>query len=85
MNKIYELFSKKPYLAWYVSDTKKLSTDSLVEHVLNNGNWKDYLETEKILGVNKISIIFKRLKNKKRCNLRPRTINYFEKYYQKYA
>lgn len=85
MNRIHKLFSNKPYLAWYVDNKKKLSTNSLVEHVLNNGNWKDYLEIEKVLGIDKISIIFKRLKNKKRCNLRPKTINYFEKYYHKYA
>jgi len=62
-----------------------MSLESALEHVLNYGDWDDYLEAEKTLGINKVKIIFDKLKSKKRPNLRVKTINYFEKYYQKHA
>jgi len=80
-----KLFSEKPYLAWYVKDSQKLSVTSLVEHVLNYGQWEDYLVAEKSLGIKQAKKIFFALRDKKRTNLRPPTINYFEKYFQKYA
>ncbi len=78
-------FKKKPYLAWYVSNKEKLSEESVVEHILNYGNWDDYLKVEKIIGIKKLASLFNKLKSKKRVNLRSKTINYFENYFQKYA
>lgn len=85
MSKLSDLFSAKPYLAWYVKDNKNLSEKSMLEHIFNYGNWGDYLYAEKTLGIKKVKSIFENLKNKKRVNLKLKTINYFEKYYRKYA
>lgn len=85
MNKLTQLFSKKPYLAWYVKDTKNMSVESMLEHILNYGDWDDYQLAEKALGIEKTKSIFDKLKNKTRRNLGAKTINYFEQYFQMYA
>jgi len=85
MNKLLNLLKDKPYLTWYLKDKSALSEKSILEHILNYGNWDDYLLTEKALGIQKTKELFTKLKNNHRVNLRPKTINYFDKYYQKYA
>lgn len=83
--KLLEIFYRKPYLAWYIKDVKKLSTNSLVEHILNYGDWDDYFIAENALGIKSAMEIFNDLKNKPRSNLRKKTINYFDKYFERYA
>lgn len=85
MHDLHKLFKKKPYLAWYVADVRKLSTESLAEHVFNYGAWDDYLFMEKVLGIHTVKNLFYAITHKKRSNLRPKTINYFVHYFQKYA
>lgn len=85
MQKIREFIRSKPYLVWYTKNYDELSEKSIVEGVLNYGNWNDYLFVENSLGLSRVSNIFKDLKNKKRTNLRPQTINYFSNYFNKYA
>ncbi|KKS32722.1 MAG: hypothetical protein UU93_C0005G0030 [Candidatus Amesbacteria bacterium GW2011_GWA2_42_12] len=82
---IQDIFLKKPYLAWFVKDKKKLSQESTLEQIFNYGNWQDYLKAEEDLGIKEVRSIFERLKNRKRTNLRPKTINYFSLYFTKYA
>ncbi len=53
MEKLLKIFAQKPYLAWYVKDAQKLSQESMVEHILNYGDWDDYLGMEKALGIKK--------------------------------
>ncbi len=36
-----DIIKRKPYLAWYVKNPSKLSDESVLEHVLNYGNWED--------------------------------------------
>ena len=85
MNRLQELFKRKPYLAWYIGKKSKMSKQSMVEHVLNYGSWEDYLTAEKALGIKNIRAIFENIKDKKRSGLRPQTINYFQNYYHEYA
>jgi hypothetical protein len=85
MNKLKKIFQNKPYLAWYINDKAKLSNQTMLEHILNFGDWEDYLAAEKILGLTKTKDIFEELKSKTRVNLRKKTINYFEKYFSRYA
>jgi hypothetical protein len=82
---LQNLLEKKPYLAWYVKDKKELSEKSALEHILMYGDWDDVIEAEKILGIAKMQSLFKELCNKKRVNIKPRTINYFQNYFAKYA
>lgn len=85
MQQVRDLFKKKPYLTWYVSNPTNLSEMGMLEHILNYGTWDDYLSTEKGLGIKKVNILFQSIKNKKRVNLRPQTLNYFNNYLTKYA
>lgn len=82
---IRNIFKKKPYLNWYVKDYNALSDESVLESVLANGNWQDFLDIIRSLGLSKTRDIFETIKNKKRVNLRPQTINYFDRYFTKYA
>jgi len=82
---IQELVKKKPYLIWHTKNYEHLSERSIVENVLNYGSWEDYLFLEKVLGVKQLRGFFEDIKNKKRTNLRPQTINYFSNYFGKYA
>ena len=75
----------KPYLTWYVRNPNKLSAKSIVEHVLNFGNWDDYLRVEEALGIKKTKELFESIAHGNRVNLRKKTVSYFEKYFQKYA
>ncbi len=82
---IRKVFNKKPYLNWYVKDHGELSSESVLESVLNYGDWQDFLDIKKTLGLSKTQKLFKNIKSKKRVNLRPATLNYFDKYFNKYA
>ena len=82
---IHEFIKERPYLVWYVKDLDKLNEESIVEHVLNYGNWDDVQEMIKILGVKKIAEIFEKESNRKRSNYRPEIKNYFRLYFRKYA
>ena len=57
----------------------------MLEHILNYGDWDEYLLAEKSLGINKANRLFKKMKNQKRVNLRPETVNFFTNYFAKYA
>ncbi len=86
---IHEFIKKRPHLVWYVGkkDLDKLDETSIVEHVLNYGNWDDVQEMIKILGMNRVAGIF-REKSKPskmgRQNYRSDMIRYFNMYFDKH-
>ena len=85
---IHEFIKKRPYLVWYVKDLDKLDESSIVEHVLNYGNWDDVQEMIKILGLPRVAEIFrnKSLPDKfGRQNYRPEIKNYFQLYFRKHT
>lgn len=82
---IHQFIEKRPYLVWYVKDVGKLSEESIVEHVLNYGDWDDVQEMIKILGMEKTAKIFQEKSEIPRSNYRPEIKNYFKLYFQKYA
>jgi len=85
---IHQFIKTRPHLIWYVKNLDKLSEASIVEHVLNYGDWNDVQKMIKILGIKKTAKIF-RAKSKPskigRTNYRPEIINYFSLYFNKYA
>lgn len=84
-NKICQIIKEKPYLIWHVKNYKTLSLKSMVESILNYGDWQDFKKLKQIIGVNKLATIFSEISNAKRVNLRLPTISYFTKYFNKYA
>ncbi len=47
---VNDIIKAKPFLAWYVKGPEKLSEQSVLEHVLNYGNWDDVQQFIKING-----------------------------------
>lgn len=80
-----DIISGKPYLVWYVKDPSKLTDESVLEHVLNYGNWDDVKMYIKIKGLGETSRIFTDGANKSRTNYLPEVKHYFTRYFQKYA
>jgi len=82
---LHKLIKNKPYLVWYTKNFNKLSKESIVESVLNFGDWSDFLDLKRILGLKRLSSIFSKVASKKRSNFRKESKNYFSKYFNKYA
>lgn len=85
MMTIKTFIKKRPYLIWYVKDLDNISEDSVVEHVLNYGNFDDFKGLIRIMGINNVAGIFKKQIRRKRCNYNPKVKNYFTLYFNKYA
>ena len=86
--KIRTFIEKRPHLVWYTQNYENLSLESIVEAVLNYGNWDDFQALIKILGIREVAKIFrKKSKPSKigRQNYHPKIINYFNLYFNKYA
>lgn len=75
------IIKNKPYLAWYVKDPEKLSEESVLEHVLNYGNWDDVQQFIKIKGKDKTTELFKKTLTNKRVNYSPAIQSYFSRYF----
>ncbi|MBI4837052.1 MAG: hypothetical protein HY813_01435 [Candidatus Portnoybacteria bacterium] len=88
MNDLKEFIRKRKYLFWYIKDPVNLSEESVVEHILNYGDWEDAQTMIKIMGIKKVAKIFRKKSKKSkmgRCNYRPEVIHYFTLYFNKYA
>lgn len=83
-----EFAKKRKYFFWYVKDPARLPPESIVEGILNYGDWDDVQTLIKILGMKKVAKIF-RAKSKPskmgRQNYRPEVKHYFTLYFKKHA
>ena len=59
---------------WYTKNYDDLSEKSILEAVLNYGDWFE-----------RIYNLFNEMRAQRRVNLRPQVVNYFSKYFAKYA
>ncbi|OGX60478.1 MAG: hypothetical protein A2471_04775 [Omnitrophica WOR_2 bacterium RIFOXYC2_FULL_45_15] len=85
MRALVNFIKKKPYLIWYVKDYNSLSEEAVVESTLNYGDFSDFKGLISLLGIKKISRIFKKQLRQKRVNYDPKIINYFKLYFSRYA
>lgn len=58
------------YLWWWVADVTKISDASILEGVMNYGDWQDFLYLKKKWGLDKIKGLFMAMTNQRRMNLR---------------
>ena len=75
-------------MVWYVKDLGKLDEASIVEHVLNYGDWDDVQGMIKILGMKKTAKIFRKKSTPSkmgRQNYDLQVKNYFQLYFNKHA
>lgn len=84
---VKKFIRERKYLFWYVKNPENVSHESLVEAVLNLGNWNDVQKLFKLLGIKKVAKIFKKETGPKRMriNYRPEVKNYFSLYFKKHA
>jgi len=82
---INSFIKEKPYLFWYIKDLDNLSNESIVENVLNYGDFNDFKKILEIMGIDCVSQIFRKQAENKRSNYRPEIKNYFTLYFDKYA
>lgn len=75
------IIKNKPYLAWYIKDPEKLSEESVLEHVLNYGNWEDVQQFIKIKGKKNTAELFNKTMLHKRSNYSPAIKSYFYRYF----
>ena len=73
-----------PEYWWWVADTSKLSDESIIEWVLNYGNFAEKKQLIEIAGGAKFEKIFVSMIQKERCNIRPEVQNYWTLYINKY-
>ena len=85
---IHEFIKKRPYLVWYVKDLDHLDEASIVEHVLNYGNWDDVQELIRIMGMEEAARAFYRdmsVSSRRRGNYHPKTLRFFLDYFNRHA
>ena len=78
---VNDIIKAKPYLAWDVMDLEKLSEESVLEHVLNYGNWDDVREFIRIKGKDETRELFKNTLARKRSNYSKEIESYFNRYF----
>lgn len=84
-NDLKKFMMARKYLVWYVKNPEDLDVESIIEHTLNYGDWKDVQTLIKIIGIKKILDIFKKQNSNKRTNYNDKIKNYFMLYFNKYA
>jgi len=85
MKAVNRFIKKRPYLVWYTENYQNLTEESIIEAVLNYGDFDDFKGLIKIMGIKKVAGIFRDQQKKKRSNYRPEVKNYFTLYFNKYA
>lgn len=82
---IRDFIKRRKYLVWSTQNYDGLSTEAIVEAVLNYGDFDDVKKMISILGIKRVAGIFRKQAWRKRSNYRPEIKNYFKFYFQKYA
>ncbi len=82
---ISSVIQKKPGLVWYVADPSQLSEESIVEHVLQYGDWEDVKSLFKEKSITEIGALFKKTLKKKRSNYSPAIKHFFKLYFSRHA
>lgn len=82
---IGDFVRKKKYLFWSTKNYDGLSEGAVVEAILNYGDMNDVRELISLLGIQKVSKIFKEQTNRTRINYDRKIVNYFSLFFQKYA
>jgi len=74
-----KLVKDRPYLWWWVPETRNLSLESVVEGVLSNGDMEDVQLLFAVAGRDTVRKTFLKQISEKRCNYRPQTVHFFRK------
>ncbi len=78
-----KFISQKTALFWDTKNPENLSDASVVEKILNYGDFDDVLELFSVYNKEKVAHIFYEQAKGKRSNYRPEIRNYYDLYFQK--
>jgi hypothetical protein len=78
---VNSIIKNKPYLTWYIKDPEVLSETSVLEHILNYGNWDDVQLFIKIKGIVQTAALFNKSAKNMRVNYSPAVQSYFSRYF----
>jgi len=79
---LIDLIKEKPYLFWDVKDIENLSEESIVEAVLNRGDFSDFLKLMDLIGIKRMADIFYNQISRRRKNYNKKTENYFRLFFE---
>ena len=82
---LHSIIQRKPSLAWYVKDPTSLSDASVVEHVLQYGNWADVQDLFKEKSISEVATLFSQTVQTSRSNYSPAIEHFFRLYFAKHA
>lgn len=84
---LFYFISARAHLIWYVKDLRGLNPESVVEHTLNYGNWRDVQELIRIMGIEEVARIFRKqmVTGRQKGNYRKPIRYYFGLYFDKHA
>lgn len=84
---IQSLISQNSHLFWWVPDHKKekLSIESLIEAILNNGSARSVKQLFETVGIHHVAAIFRKQISGSRNNYQPPVKHYFTLYFDRYV
>lgn len=82
---IGDFVKKRKHLFWSTKNYDNLSSEAVVESVLNYGDMNDVRELIALLGMREVAKIFRENTNRTRVNYDPKIVHYFSLFFQKYA
>lgn len=85
LNQARQIIKAKPWLIWYTQNFDGLDAPAITEAVLSGGGWDDFLALRRIFGLAELKDIFTGLINKRRVNLCPETVNFFNLYFKRHV
>jgi hypothetical protein len=80
-----QLIKDNPGLIWYTKNYDDLDAAAITEAILSFGDWKEVQALRRIFGWQELKNIFLDLTNKRRVNLRPETVHFFNLYFQRHV
>ncbi len=81
-----ETFIKqRKHFFWDIKNPENVSEESVVEHILNYGDFDDIRKMIQILTIEKVAHIFRKQIHQKRNNYDKKIANYFKLYFNKHA
>lgn len=86
-NALKTFIKENTCLFWWIKEEKKgdISLDLLVEMILNYGDGNNIKKLFQLIGIKKAAEIFNKQKSQRRVNYHPRTLHFFDLYFQKNA
>jgi len=86
-NQLENFIKKNNHLFWWIPENQKknISTESLVESILNHGDEYSVAQLFELIGINKVSTIFFQQIGANRSNYYPQVKNFFTLYFNRHV